>query len=109
MRARTSPMRRDARRVEAVGEARHEMVWEGVGSARGRPQAGRTSRRKRKTVSWYATRPREPFGKGGGRAHSAEDGEEEEGEEGKEEEEGYDEGVEEECEVEEEGEKKQKR
>lgn len=108
MRARTSPMRRDARRVEAVGEARHEMVWEGVGSARGRPQAGRTSRRKRKTVSWYATRPKEPFGKGG-RAHSAEDGEEEEGEEGKEEEEGYDEGVEEECEVEEEGEKKQKR
>lgn len=48
MRARTSPMRRDALRVFAVGEARHEMVWEGVGSARGRPQAGRTSREKEK-------------------------------------------------------------
>lgn len=32
--------------VVAVGEA-CEMVWEGVGSARGRPQAGRTSREER--------------------------------------------------------------
>ena len=32
--------------VVAVGEA-CKMVWEGVGSARGRPQAGRTSRQER--------------------------------------------------------------
>lgn len=46
--ARTSPMRRVEATGQGVGGAR-EMVREGVGSARGRPQAGRTSRRERRT------------------------------------------------------------
>ena len=66
--------------VVAVGEA-CKMVWEGVGSARGRPQAGRTSRqereRERRRLSGMP-RGRESDGEKGDSAEEEEEEEEEE-------------------------------